>query len=75
MGAFTGETSVEHLLDMGCTWTLTGHSERRAYYGETSQDVADKTKRAVDNGMQVIACCGETKDDRLAGRTMKVVTH
>ncbi len=60
MGAFTGEISLEHLKDFGVNWTLTGHSERRKYYHETSDVVATKTKRAVDLGFEVIACIGET---------------
>jgi len=75
MGAYTGETSVEHLQDMGCNWTITGHSERRALFGESDQDVADKTKRAVDMGMNVIACCGETQGERESGNTMNVVSR
>ena len=58
-GAFTGEISIEHLKDFGVNWTLTGHSERRAMYHETSEIVAQKTKRALDNGMFVVACIGE----------------
>ncbi len=73
MGAFTGEISIEHLKDIGISWTLTGHSERRAYYAETDDMVAKKTKRAVDNKLRVIACCGETLAQRKAGNTMKVV--
>ena len=75
MGAYTGETSVEHLQDLGCNWTITGHSERRALFGESDQDVADKTKRAVDHGMNVIACCGETQQERESGNTMNVVSR
>jgi len=59
MGAYTGEISIEHLKDIGLKWTLTGHSERRALYSESSDIVAKKTKRAIDQGLQVIACIGE----------------
>ena len=44
-GAYTGEVSADMLLDMGCSYTLTGHSERRSYYAETPQITAKKTKK------------------------------
>lgn len=74
-GAFTGEISVEHLKDFGINWTLTGHSERRAMFGETSKIVAGKTKRAIDLKMEVIACIGEQLADREAGKTFEVVSE
>jgi len=58
-GAFTGETSADHLLDMGIKWTILGHSERRSLYGECSNTVAAKTKFALDKGLHVILCIGE----------------
>ena len=74
-GAYTGEFSVEMIKDMGISWTLTGHSERRTLFGETDQDVANKTKIAVDNGMSVLACIGELLDERESGRTKEVNTR
>ncbi len=74
-GAYTGEISVEHLKDFGVNWTLTGHSERRAMFGETNEIVAGKTKRAVDLDMEVIACIGEQLEDREAGKTFAVVSE
>merc|ERR1719498_2020432 len=74
-GAMTGEHSAEMFVDSGIHWTLTGHSERRVgfgYPGETSEVVGVKTKNAVDAGMSVIACIGETLQDRESGNTMKV---
>ncbi|KAI5286957.1 triosephosphate isomerase [Ascosphaera acerosa] len=59
-GAFTGETSVAMLKDLGVAWTLTGHSERRVIIGETDEFIAKKTKFAVDNGVGAILCIGET---------------
>ena len=71
-GAYTGEVSCEQLKDLGVQWALTGHSERRSIYGETDQDVANKTKRAIDNGFSVLACIGETLEERESGRTKEV---
>ena len=75
MGAYTGELSAEMLVDSGVTWCLTGHSERRVGFGfpgETSDVVADKTKRAIDKGMKVIVCIGEKLEERESGNTMNV---
>lgn len=71
-GAWTGELTVDLVKDMGINWTILGHSERRAYCGETAQIVADKTKIALNAGMSVIACIGETLEQREAGNTMNV---
>ncbi|ETP37913.1 triose-phosphate isomerase [Phytophthora nicotianae P10297] len=75
LGAFTGEIAAEQLADLGISWTITGHSERRAYYGETDEIVAKKTKRALDLGLQVIFCIGETLEQRKAGQTLDVLTR
>ncbi|CAI5731141.1 unnamed protein product [Peronospora destructor] len=72
-GAYTGEIAAEQLLDMGIKWTITGHSERRAYYGETDEIVAKKTKRALDVGLQVIFCIGESLEKRQANKTLDVL--
>jgi triosephosphate isomerase len=71
-GAFTGEMSAEMIKDMGIQWTLTGHSERRSLYGETDQDVAKKTKVALDHGFTVLACIGEKLEEREGGITRQV---
>ena len=57
-GAYTAELSAEMMTEAGVHWTLTGHSERRKLFGETDVDVGIKTKRALDHGMNVIACVG-----------------
>jgi len=62
-GAFTGEISSLHLKDQNIKWVLIGHSERRSLYGETDDIVSKKTKTAIDNGIQVILCIGETFDE------------
>lgn len=72
-GAYTGEIPAELLLDMGIDWTITGHSERRALCGETSQVVGAKTARALELGMSVIPCIGETLDQRNSGQLFRVL--
>ncbi|KAK3953376.1 Triosephosphate isomerase [Pseudoneurospora amorphoporcata] len=74
-GAFTGEISVSQLQDLGIKWTILGHSERRNELGESDEFVASKTKYALDNGISVIWCCGESKDTRQAGETIKFVEN
>jgi triosephosphate isomerase len=71
-GAFTGELSGGMITDMGIKWTLTGHSERRTLFGETDAEVAKKTKLALDQGMQVMACIGELKEEREGGITKQI---
>ena len=73
-GAFTGETSAEMLKDLGAEWSLVGHSERRGK-GETNEEVALKAAYALEQGLSVIACLGETKEQREANQTMQVVTE
>lgn len=72
-GAFTGEISVAQLKDSNITWTIVGHSERRTLLKETDEVVAAKTKAAVDGGVGVIWCCGESLEQREAGETVAVV--
>ncbi|KAI9914092.1 hypothetical protein PsorP6_006662 [Peronosclerospora sorghi] len=72
-GAYTGEIAAEQLVDFGLEWTITGHSERRACFGETDEIVAKKTKRALDLGLQVIFCIGESLEERRANKTMDVL--
>lgn len=71
-GAYTGETSVEQLKDLGATWTLTGHSERRTIIKESDEFIAEKTKFALDSGIKVILCIGETLEEKKAGVTLDV---
>jgi triosephosphate isomerase len=72
-GAFTGCLSAEMLADAGATLVILGHSERRAYYGETSADVAAKVDAALRAGLEPIVCVGESADQRQAGRTLEIV--
>lgn len=55
------------MKDLGLKWTILGHSERRQYYGETSEVVAGKVNLAVTTGLEAIACVGELLADREAG--------
>jgi len=73
-GAFTGEISVDQLKDSGITWTILGHSERRVILQEDDGFVATKTKAALDGGLGVVLCCGESLEQREANETIKVVT-
>lgn len=73
-GAFTGEISVQQLKDSNITWTLLGHSERRVVLQESDKFVASKTKSALDGGLGVILCCGESLEQREAEKTIEVVT-
>ena len=72
-GAFTGEISTQMLRDVGCSYAIVGHSERRALYGETSELVARKALALLEAGMRPIVCVGETIDEREAGRVEDVV--
>lgn len=72
-GAFTGEVSAAMLADVGCRYVIVGHSERRAYHGETDLVVAGKAKAALARGVTPIVCVGETREEREAGQTEAVV--
>jgi len=72
-GAYTGEVSVEMLVDQGCKYVLVGHSERRAVLGESDQTVAEKFKAAQTGGLIPILCVGETLQQRQQGETLEVV--
>lgn len=72
-GAYTGETSVGMLKNIGVEYAIVGHSERRAYYNETDETVNLKTKKAISVGIVPIVCVGEELDVREAGTTDAVV--
>jgi len=74
-GAFTGEVTAEMLVEAGCRLVLVGHSERRQYYAESDEVVADKAARAMDVGLVPVVCLGETLEDREKGATETVVAR
>ncbi len=74
-GAFTGQISASMLVDAGCKYVLVGHSERRAFYGESDQNVAAKFKVAQDGGLIPVLCVGETLAERESGDTETVVAR
>jgi len=73
-GAFTGEVSPDMLKDVGVSVVILGHSERRSYYGETDSFINGKVKLALEKGLDVILCVGETLEEREAGKAESVVT-
>ena len=72
-GAYTGEISAGMLLDIGVKHVILGHSERRAYFGETDQLLNEKVQAALDAGLQIIFCFGEELDDRKSGAHFDIV--
>ena len=74
-GAYTGEISTAMLQDFGCGYVVIGHSERRAYHGESDAQVAAKTVAALAAGITPIVCIGETLAQREAGQTDAVVAQ
>uniref|UniRef100_A0A7S3N760 Triosephosphate isomerase n=1 Tax=Euplotes harpa TaxID=151035 RepID=A0A7S3N760_9SPIT len=72
-GAFTGEIAAEQLVDFGVEWTLIGHSERRTLFHEDNETVAKKVSNAMEAGLNVILCIGETLDQRENGTTNDVL--
>jgi triosephosphate isomerase len=74
-GAFTGEVSGPMLKDLGCSYVIIGHSERRQYFGETDEQVARKVKAAQLHNLIPVICVGETLEERENGATMSVITR
>ncbi len=72
-GAFTGEVSAKMLKSANCSYVIVGHSERRAYYGDTSEILTKKTEQVLNNGMYPVFCCGEKLKEREAGKHFDVV--
>ena len=72
-GAFTGEISAPMLRELGAYGAIVGHSERRLYFGETDETVARRVTAALEAGLWVIACVGETEAEREAGETDAVL--
>jgi triosephosphate isomerase len=74
-GAFTGEVSAAMLLDIGCQSVLIGHSERRSIFKEDLALVAAKFKAADEAGLTPILCVGETREEREAGQTERIISQ
>jgi triosephosphate isomerase len=72
-GAYTGEISPGMLRELGVYGTIVGHSERRQYFGETDETVARRAKAALEAGLWVIACVGESDEERESGQTELVL--
>lgn len=72
-GAYTGDIAADMLKDIGVSHTLVGHSERRLFHKETNTAVALKAKKALEANLKVIACIGETREERNSGHTMDVL--
>ncbi len=68
-GAFTGEVSPTMLKELGCTYVICGHSERRQILGESDAFIAKKVESVLSHGMTPILCVGETAEERAAGQT------
>lgn len=74
-GAFTGEVSAPMAKEVGCTFVILGHSERRQFFGETDETVNRRARAVVREGLLPILCVGETLEERDAGRTLEVVSR
>lgn len=74
-GAHTGDISPLMLKDLGCTYVILGHSERRADHGESNELVAKKAAAAYENGLKTIICIGETEKQHEDGKTIEVCTN
>jgi triosephosphate isomerase (TIM) len=74
-GAYTGEVSAPMLRELGVYGTIVGHSERRQYFGETDETVGNRVHAALEAGLFVIACIGETEEERERGETEEVLRH
>ena len=72
-GAFTGEVSADMLVDFGCSYSIVGHSERRALFDDTDEVVAAKVAKCIEKNIQPILCVGETLEERESGKMFDVI--
>jgi len=72
-GAFTGEVSPSMIKEVGCSYVIIGHSERRQLFGETDETVNRRIKAALAQGLKIIFCIGETLKEREEGKTFPVI--
>ncbi|MEI6776964.1 MAG: triose-phosphate isomerase [Chloroflexales bacterium] len=73
-GAFTGAVAPQMLRDVGCTYVIVGHSERRQFFGDTDATVNRKLHAALAGGLRPIMCVGESKPQRDSGQAEPIVT-
>lgn len=74
-GAFTGEISPRMLRDLGCSYVILGHSERRRYQRESDRDINKKLIAALKGGLKVILCVGENESENKKGKTFEVIKN
>lgn len=72
-GAYTGEVAASMVKSIGCEYVILGHSERREYFGESNELLAAKVNVALANNLKPIYCCGETLEQREAGKHFDVI--
>ncbi|WP_219223556.1 triose-phosphate isomerase [Pedobacter antarcticus] len=72
-GAYTGEISAKMIRSIGCEYVIIGHSERRQYFAESDELLAEKTKIALANGLTPLFCIGETLDERNNGNFFEIL--
>ena len=73
-GPYTGEVSPEMLLDVGCTWTMIGHSERRQHLLETNEMINKKVLSSTSKGLNVVLCVGESYDQKRTDKTFESIS-
>lgn len=74
-GSFTGEISPAMLKNFGCEYVIVGHSERKRYFCETNEEINMKVAEALKIGLKPIICIGETRTEKEANQTLRVVTR
>lgn len=75
LGAYTGETSVDLLRTLGCSYCLAGHSERRSMFGETDEIVGQKAQTYLTMGITPLICVGESLEERESGKFLSVIEN
>ena len=74
-GAYTGEISARMAKDIGASWVMVGHSERRQIQNETDELVKLKLDYSLESGLNIVLCVGETLEERLSGKAKRVVSE
>ena len=72
-GAKTGDISADMVIDIGCTFSILGHSERREFYNETNSLVSEKLRICLEKNITPVVCIGESLEDYNAGKTLEVL--